>query len=50
MSLRDANVSNANDRKRVAIVIANPTVSTTTGWATRSRSSAPTAVPASPTP
>jgi len=32
VSLQDANVSNANDRKRVAIVIANPAVSTTTGW------------------
>ena len=32
MSLKDANVSNPNARKRVAIVIANPAVSTTTGW------------------
>jgi putative intracellular protease/amidase len=32
MSLRDPNVVNARARKRVAIVIANPTVSTTTGW------------------
>ncbi len=32
MSLRDPNVSNPNRRKRVAIVVANPTVSTTTGW------------------
>ncbi len=32
MSLRDPNVSNARRRKRVAIVIANPTTSTTTGW------------------
>jgi len=32
MSLRDANVSNPNARKRIAMVIANPAVSTTTGW------------------
>jgi putative intracellular protease/amidase len=32
MSLRDANVTNPSARKRVAIVIANPAVSTTTGW------------------
>lgn len=32
MSLRDPNVLNAKARKRVAIVIANPAVSTTTGW------------------
>lgn len=32
MSLKDPNVVNAKARKRVAIVIANPTVSTTTGW------------------
>lgn len=32
MSLRDANVVNPNARKRVAIVIANPAVSSTTGW------------------
>ncbi len=32
MSLKDPNVVNPNARKRVAIVIANPTVSTTTGW------------------
>jgi putative intracellular protease/amidase len=32
MSLKDANVCNPNARKRVAIVIANPAVSTTTGW------------------
>jgi putative intracellular protease/amidase len=32
MSLKDANVSNPNARKRVAIVIANRAVSTTTGW------------------
>ena len=32
MSLRDPNVTNARARKRVAIVIANPAVSTTTGW------------------
>lgn len=32
MSLRDANVSNPRRRKRVAIVIANPAISTTTGW------------------
>jgi putative intracellular protease/amidase len=32
MSLQDPNVVNAQSRKRVAIVIANPAVSTTTGW------------------
>lgn len=32
MSLKDPNVVNPNARKRVAIVIANPAVSTTTGW------------------
>ena len=32
MSLKDPNVRNAKARKRVAIVIANPAVSTTTGW------------------
>jgi putative intracellular protease/amidase len=32
MSLRDPNVVNPKARKRVAIVIANPAVSTTTGW------------------
>src|SRR5262245_14516264 len=32
MSLRDPNVVNPRKRKRVAIVIANPAVSTTTGW------------------
>lgn len=32
MSLRDPNPSNKNKPKRVAIVIANPAVSTTTGW------------------
>jgi putative intracellular protease/amidase len=32
MSLKDANISNPDARKRVAIVIANPAVSTTTGW------------------
>jgi len=32
MSLRDANLVNPKRRKRVAIVIANPSVSTTTGW------------------
>ena len=32
MSLRDPNVVNPKKKKRVAIVIANPTVSTTTGW------------------
>jgi putative intracellular protease/amidase len=32
MSLRDANVANPRARKRIAIVIANPAVSTTTGW------------------
>jgi putative intracellular protease/amidase len=32
MSLKDPNVTNPTRRKRVAIVIANPAVSTTTGW------------------
>ena len=32
MSLKDPNVVNPRARKRVAIVIANPAVSTTTGW------------------
>ena len=32
MSLKDPNVSNPKQRKRVAVVIANPAVSTTTGW------------------
>ncbi len=32
MSLQDPNVSNPKARKRVAIVISNPAVSTTTGW------------------
>ena len=32
MSLKDANVANPSRRKRVAIVISNPAVSTTTGW------------------
>jgi putative intracellular protease/amidase len=32
MSLRDPNVLNSRQRKRVAIVISNPAVSTTTGW------------------
>ena len=32
MSLKDVNVVNPRKRKRVAIVIANPAVSTTTGW------------------
>lgn len=32
MSLKDVNPVNAGRPKRVAIVIANPTVSTTTGW------------------
>jgi putative intracellular protease/amidase len=32
MSLRDANVSRPAARKRVAIVIANPAISSTTGW------------------
>ncbi|MBZ5624535.1 MAG: type 1 glutamine amidotransferase domain-containing protein [Acidobacteriia bacterium] len=32
MSLKDPNVVNPNRRRRVAIVIANPAVSTTTGW------------------
>lgn len=32
MSLKDSNVTNPRARKRIAIVIANPAVSTTTGW------------------
>ncbi len=32
MSLKDPNVVNAGARRRIAIVVANPTVSTTTGW------------------
>lgn len=32
MSLKDPNVTNAARRKRIALVIANPAVSTTTGW------------------
>jgi putative intracellular protease/amidase len=32
MSLRDPNISNPRRRKRVAIVISNPAVSSTTGW------------------
>lgn len=32
MSLKDPNVTNPKQRKRVAMVIANPSVSTTTGW------------------
>jgi putative intracellular protease/amidase len=32
MSLKDSNVVNPKSRKRVAIVISNPAVSTTTGW------------------
>jgi putative intracellular protease/amidase len=32
MSLKDPNVVNPGRRKRVAVVIANPAVSTTTGW------------------
>lgn len=32
MGLRDPNVSNSRRRKRAAIVISNPTISTTTGW------------------
>jgi putative intracellular protease/amidase len=32
MSLRDPNVVNPKNKKRVAIVIANPAVSATTGW------------------
>src|SRR5262245_66569613 len=32
MSLKNLNVVNPKRRKRVAIVIANPAVSTTTGW------------------
>ena len=32
MSLKDVNAANPSRRKRVAIVISNPTVSTTTGW------------------
>lgn len=32
MSLKDANVVNAKKPKRIALVISNPAVSTTTGW------------------
>ncbi len=32
MSLRDANPSNPKHPKRIAIVLANPAISTTTGW------------------
>lgn len=32
MSLKDVNVVNADRKKRIAIVIANPAISTTTGW------------------
>lgn len=32
MSVKNFNVTNSSKRKRVAIVIANPSVSTTTGW------------------
>ncbi len=32
MSLKDPNVVNAHQRKRVAIVLSNPAVSNTTGW------------------
>jgi putative intracellular protease/amidase len=32
MSLQDPNISNRKSPKRIAIVIANPTTSTTTGW------------------
>jgi putative intracellular protease/amidase len=32
MSLKDVNVVNQSKRKRVAVVIANPAVSSTTGW------------------
>ena len=32
MSLKDPNVANAKKQKRVAIVLSNPAVSTTTGW------------------
>jgi hypothetical protein len=32
MSLKDPNVVNGRSPKRVAIVISNPAISTTTGW------------------
>ena len=32
MSLKDVNTLNSQAKKRIAIVIANPAVSTTTGW------------------
>ncbi len=32
MSLRDPNVTNPKKPKRIALVVANPAVSTTTGW------------------
>ena len=35
MSIRNVNVMNPERRKRVAIVLANPAVSTTTGWPVR---------------
>lgn len=34
MSLRDTNATSPHSKKRVAVVIANPAVSTTTGWPT----------------
>jgi putative intracellular protease/amidase len=32
MSLRDANACNPKNPKRIAIVLSNPALSTTTGW------------------
>jgi putative intracellular protease/amidase len=32
MSLKDPNVANPKKTKRIAVVLANPAVSTTTGW------------------
>src|SRR4029453_2945297 len=32
MSLKDPNIANPKKTKRVAVVLANPAVSTTTGW------------------
>ncbi len=51
MSHKDLNPVNRKNPKRVAIVISNPVVSTTTNWpvGSRPRSSAPRVVRAPPT-
>jgi hypothetical protein len=49
MSVRDPNPVNARNPKRVAIVIANPAVSTTTGWPVGS-GGASSPIPGSPSP